>query len=178
MVLIEKKSTRIKALARRKAIPCARRQAAEDQLTSTHFPNDPLILSYGSFNDELNTWKLNQQLACEGRLLLPRVEGNHLIIHHVTDLQEDLTPSRWGILEPKPSCPTIAPTQISLVLIPGLAFDHAHHRLGYGKGHYDRFLSSLSPSTKTIGLGFREQLSEELLPTHPTDIPLHSLLLF
>lgn len=178
MVVVEKNLHRKEALAKRKAISTARRQAAERLLQPNLFADHPYILSYASFGDELNTRRLNQQLANEQRLLLPRVEGDRLIIHRVTDLQEDLTPSRWGILEPKPSCPVIDPFEISFILVPGLSFDHAHHRLGYGKGHYDRLLSMVPPSTKTIGLGFREQLSDEPLPILPTDIPLHSLMLF
>lgn len=46
--------------------------------------------------------------------------------------------------------------KIDVVFVPLLAFDKKGHRVGYGKGFYDRFLSKCKPEVITIGLSFFE----------------------
>lgn len=50
----------------------------------------------------------------------------------------------------------IASDKIEIVFVPLLAFDKQGHRVGYGKGFYDRFLSECQPETIKIGLSFFE----------------------
>lgn len=134
------------------------------------------ILSFFPIRSEIDLNPLNLDLAKQKRLILPRVEGKALIPYQVTDFRH-LTLSPLGIPEPNPSlCPPISPHEIEAILVPGLAFDQSHHRLGYGKGFYDRFLKGLS--TETIGVGFKEQWSLIPLPRDPWDLPLKTLLLF
>ena len=52
-------------------------------------------------------------------------------------------------------------TKIDVVFVPLLAFDKTGHRVGYGKGFYDKFLTECKPETIKIGLSFFE--SEELI---------------
>ena len=58
-----------------------------------------------------------------------------------------------------------------LVVVPLLAFDEKGHRLGYGKGYYDRMLASL-PRAYALGVSFEPPVSE--IPPISTDIPLHA----
>lgn len=67
-------------------------------------------------------------------------------------------------------------SQIDSILVPGLGFDREMYRIGYGKGYYDRLLSKTG-DIPTIGVGFKEQFSEELFPRDPWDIPVRELLL-
>ncbi|MGA8165397.1 MAG: 5-formyltetrahydrofolate cyclo-ligase [Waddliaceae bacterium] len=137
------------------------------------------VLSYASVADEFDTWGLNQRLAEMGKLLLPKAAGKHLNIFLVSHPAKQLAGNSWGILEPIPSmCQQIHAADTSFVLVPGLAFDALFHRLGYGKGYYDRFLSQLPASSLACGLGFKEQWSDQLLPSVTTDVPLQRLLLF
>ncbi|GAA4889960.1 5-formyltetrahydrofolate cyclo-ligase [Flaviramulus aquimarinus] len=48
----------------------------------------------------------------------------------------------------------ISNDKIEVVFIPLLAFDKLGHRVGYGKGFYDRFLTDCKPETIKIGLSF------------------------
>ncbi|GAA4246416.1 5-formyltetrahydrofolate cyclo-ligase [Winogradskyella damuponensis] len=50
----------------------------------------------------------------------------------------------------------IQSSQLEVVFIPLLAFDKLGHRIGYGKGFYDRFLADCKPETLKIGLSFFE----------------------
>ncbi len=66
--------------------------------------------------------------------------------------------------------------EVDCILVPALGFDREKFRLGYGKGYYDRFLAGVG-DIPTIGVGFKEQLCDELLPHDPWDIPVTELLL-
>jgi 5-formyltetrahydrofolate cyclo-ligase len=68
----------------------------------------------------------------------------------------------------------VDPASIDLVVTPGLAFDRRGRRLGYGGGHYDRFLRRLPPSTIRVGIGFAAQVVDRV-PAGPTDEPLDAL---
>lgn len=88
-------------------------------------------------------------------------------------LQENtvLKTSSYGIPEPVAGI-EISPELLEVIFVPLLAFDGAGHRIGYGKGFYDRFLQRCKPETVLIGLSFFGP-EEELIETYPTDIPLH-----
>lgn len=134
------------------------------------------MLSFASFGSEIDTFLLNSWLADENALLLPRVEGANLQIYEVKDLKRDLLPSALGPLEPDPNRSFLIDlATIDVVLVPALVFDAAFHRLGYGKGYYDRLLKNLS--CPSIGIGFEEQKIENLSP-EPWDVPLHAVAYF
>ena len=65
---------------------------------------------------------------------------------------DDLVPNGYGILEPTGQAVDARP---DLALIPLVSFDRNRHRLGRGKGYYDRFLASFKG--KSIALAFGEQ---------------------
>ncbi len=132
------------------------------------------IISFASRRDEINTISLNQKLALEGRLHLPKIVGDSLQIFRVLNLSADLALSSLGIWEPIPE--KCSPAEnIAAILVPGLAFDQDHFRLGYGKGHHDRLLAHLS--CPSFGIGFLEQLTDRL-PREIHDRPVTKLLLF
>ena len=84
-----------------------------------------------------------------------------------------LKPNAWGIPEPIENSDAleISPKKIEAVFVPLLAFDKMGHRIGYGKGFYDRFLAECSPKTLKIGLSFFPP-EEKLEEIFTTDIPL------
>ena len=58
---------------------------------------------------------------------------------------------------------------MDLIIVPGVAFDRENNRLGYGKGYYDRFLTS--KDILKIGLAFSEQIVD-FLECDNYDIPM------
>ncbi len=68
----------------------------------------------------------------------------------------------------------VSAASLHAVIVPGLAFDRAGNRLGRGKGVYDRFLSTLPPTTLRIGL-VPSALVADRLPTEPHDVPMHAV---
>jgi 5-formyltetrahydrofolate cyclo-ligase len=71
--------------------------------------------------------------------------------HYVYEGIEQLELNEYGIPEPNYG-KVINANQMDLVIVPLLIFDHLGHRVGYGKGFYDRFLQECNPSTLKIGL--------------------------
>ena len=66
-----------------------------------------------------------------------------------------IKPNHWNIPEPVDGIP-IENSKIDVIFVPLLCFDTQGHRVGYGKGFYDNFLSNCNPETITIGLSLFE----------------------
>ena len=65
----------------------------------------------------------------------------------------ELIENRWGIREPV-SGEVLGPEQIDLVIVPLLCFDASGHRVGYGRGMYDRFLAGCRADCLKVGLSY------------------------
>ncbi len=119
------------------------------------------VLFYVSNDEEVSTHDFIQEQLKQGRnVYLPRVEGDQLVICRIQEW-EDLDTGFLSILEPNQDCAVCHPSLIDVVLVPGIAFDKRGYRVGYGRGHYDRLLSTL-PEAQKIGLAFEEQLVEHI----------------
>ncbi len=164
----------------RSHIPRDRREEAEQRLYSelkSLTENHVAVLSFFSFRNEISMHKLNEDLATNSKLLLPKVHEKQLQLYKVVDPKAQCVPNVWGVLEPDPAqCERMDEAAFSLVFVPGLAFDQERHRLGYGKGYYDRLLENVV--AQKVGIGFKEQLSPTPLPIDPHDISLDQILLF
>lgn len=131
------------------------------------------LLLYHSLPDEVRTHTFIERWSHEKHLILPAVlPDNTLELRHYTG-PHDLRTGAYGISEPVGQL-LADYRSIDLALIPGVAFDSHHNRLGRGKGYYDRLLPQL-PAYK-IGLCFHFQLLDGPLPTEPTDIPMDEIL--
>ncbi|MET0389152.1 MAG: 5-formyltetrahydrofolate cyclo-ligase, partial [Polyangiales bacterium] len=73
-----------------------------------------------------------------------------------------------------PDAPLIAPSEVDLVIVPGLAFDGAGQRIGYGRAFYDRLLPQLTQAFR-VGLAYDFQLLAEL-PVEAHDVPMHCVI--
>ncbi len=173
--MIPKHKWRQKLLIERKNLNLQRRHCAAQTLFE-NLKRRGNLLSFSSFNSEINLSLLNAFLAARGQLFLPRVEGESLALYRVGDLEKQLVRSPLGVLEPDPRlCQNASLSEIDAILIPGLGFDRDLYRLGYGKGHYDRLLAQTQ--IRSIGVGFVEQSIDALFPRDPWDLPVQELLL-
>lgn len=106
-------------------------------------------------NKEPNTWLIVDRIRREHphiRLSVPRVNNQTAEIEsfYFEGLHQ-LKTNTWGIQEPRQGVPT-EPGKIDIVLVPLLAFDLTGHRVGYGKGFYDKFLALCHASCRRIGI--------------------------
>ncbi|MDE1921437.1 MAG: 5-formyltetrahydrofolate cyclo-ligase [Candidatus Omnitrophica bacterium] len=136
------------------------------------------ILFYVSMPGEVDTSAMIHKAFYLGkRVALPIVEQNQRkLIPTFISSMEDVHKGAYGIPEPyfDPQ-KTAAAKDLDAAVVPGLAFDRLHHRLGRGAGYYDRFLSTLPDRVTTIGLAFDFQLTESL-PTEAHDMPLSQVI--
>lgn len=104
----------------------------------------------------------------------PRVNGGELLFIRVPD-RAALLASRWNLLEPphREDC-VVPPEEIGLLLVPGVAFTPDGHRLGRGRGFYDRFLAHPALRAASFGVCFSEQVVPEL-PVEAHDRPVARL---
>ncbi len=135
------------------------------------------VMFYLSFRNEVQTPLMVRQALHEGkRVGVPVVCNNtkQLLISELHDLDNELRPGSFGILEPKPQF--VRPmelSQIELVILPGVAFDELGHRLGYGGGYYDKLLEQ-ADNQLLFGLAYESQVVSAL-PTLPHDVKVNML---
>ena len=132
------------------------------------------ILAYYSLPDEVCTRQLIDELIADGKtVLLPKVlDAGRMELRRYTG-PHDLTEGAYGIMEPVGE-PFTDYALIDIALIPGMAFDAAGHRLGRGRGYYDRFLNSqwsMVNGQWLIGLCFDFQ-KVDTVPSDDHDIPV------
>jgi 5-formyltetrahydrofolate cyclo-ligase len=119
------------------------------------------VMAFSSFGSEVDTGPIIEHLARDGRrVALPRVEGGNIVpVEHRPG--DPAKPSSFGPLEPSAG-ERIRPEEIDVVIVPGLAFDRSGHRVGYGRGFYDRFLGTLRPDALAVGICFSVQLVDDV----------------
>ena len=147
--------------------------------SSSEFRLAKHILFYVSYDNEVYTHKMIKHgLRYRKQIFVPisQVDSHTLAISELVDFEQDLVPTTYGILEPKSDCIRLAnPKELDMVIVPGIAFDIQGNRLGHGVGYYDNFLRCLSPTIKTIGLAFKEQILSEL-PKTDNDVPVNIII--
>jgi len=99
------------------------------------------------------------------RLVIPRVSGDKME-NILFEGNYQLENTKWGMTEPRAGV-HVNPQEIDMVLVPLLAFDKYGHRVGFGKGYYDKFLSACKPTCKKVGISFFEE--EIILDVNPFD---------
>lgn len=142
------------------------RQRLEEEAA---FEQAQSVLVYLSTPEEVDTHGIVKDLLTKGiTVYAPRVTKDELILCKI-DSWEALEPSTMGILEARSDVPEAHPQNVDLILVPGIAFDEHGHRIGYGKGYYDKLLKTIRGYK--VGLAFSEQVINEI-PSEAHDVPL------
>ena len=132
------------------------------------------IAIYAPLPHEVNLLPLVQAYP-QHRFAFPLcLPAHQLEFRMVTDPRLDLRPGKMGIPEPAPHTRAVAPQEIDLLIVPGVAFTLAGDRLGYGGGYYDRFLPRCRRA-RILALAFAEQL-EASLPTDSHDLRIPEII--
>lgn len=119
------------------------------------------VFLYISYNREVDTYMLLSQCFMDGKkVYAPKVLSKIDMEFYCIQDEHDLVSGYMGIMEPSDSCEK-ANTRDGLFIMPGLAFDYDFHRIGYGGGFYDRYLSIDNTFIKAA-LAFDFQLLESI----------------
>lgn len=119
------------------------------------------VFLYISYNREVDTYMLLSQCFMDGKkVYAPKVLSKTDMEFYCIQNEHDLVSGYMGIMEPSDSCEK-AKTRDGLFIMPGLAFDYDFHRIGYGGGFYDRYLSEDNTFIKAA-LAFDFQLLESI----------------
>lgn len=134
------------------------------------------ISLYSSFANEVLTEEIFERASSDGKqICYPRVvrgRTRHLEFFKVTSMDE-LSSGPYEIKEPAEGGDKVDPKGLDLVVVPGVAFDGAGGRLGYGKGYYDMALGAAGCAI--VGLAYEFQVLKEDIPLEPFDVRLTAL---
>jgi len=123
--------------------------------------NSQNIACYFPIGSEVDTYAIMLDILKQNKcLLLPKVVNDNLVFYNIPNL-EKLEKGHFGIMEPKDSCKKA--DRIDCVLIPTVGVSKLGIRLGYGKGYYDKFLSS------TDAIKISLTYSKQIVKTIPSD---------
>lgn len=137
------------------------------------YRNANTIYGYLPYNQEVRTVPMLERAIRDGkRVAVPKVYGDEMKFIYMDDLN-CVEEGYAGIPEPVADEP-VADDPTALVLMPGLAFDKEGHRIGYGGGFYDKFLSA-EPKHPTLALCYAFQMLPKI-ETEEYDIPVDCVL--
>jgi 5-formyltetrahydrofolate cyclo-ligase len=176
----KKRELREAAIARRDLMPPDDRVRAARKIAASAFPvalpQGAIVSGFSPIKTEFNPLPLMRVLAKAGaRLALPKVMGRGKPLSlRSWNFGEPLISGVWGIREPGPEAPEVAP---DILLVPFAAFDRAGYRIGYGAGYYDMTLAGLRAKKKIVAIGIGFALQEvEKVPVEAHDERLDYIL--
>ncbi|HEX8100240.1 MAG TPA: 5-formyltetrahydrofolate cyclo-ligase [Actinomycetota bacterium] len=175
-VAAEKERLRTKMRAVRDAIPLGERTRMARRIEENLFSLPEVeaartVLLFSSFGSEVPTDDMIERLLREGRsVVLPYLVERRMEAAGIT-ASDPLVATSYGPKEP-PHRVSVDPIGIDVAIAPGLAFDRQGYRLGYGGGHFDRYLGRLRSDASRVGIAFAVQLIPNV-PRGPGDTSMH-----
>ncbi len=136
------------------------------------------VLLYAAQKDEIDVSMIAEAALAKGKkILFPRCDRkNHTMQYHIVSSLDELVEDESGNIEPPETAPVYDvknETGGAVCFVPGLVYDRAGFRLGYGKGFYDRYLSEFSGCT--IGVVYSDYILSEV-PRGRFDVSVDILL--
>lgn len=134
--------------------------------------NVHIFLSIEKFK-EVNTSFFITYFKNQGvKIFVPKMIKGKLIAVELVD-EKYLIENSFGILEPTSNVNECL--EFDFIITPLLYADLQGNRVGYGKGYYDSFFSSLHQDSQKIGIGFFSP-EENVDDVSSTDVPLDYLI--
>jgi len=127
------------------------------------------IHCYVAWRNEVNTHQLIKDTLGTGRRIIVPVTdlSSHTLLHSEIKSFDELKKGTFGILEPpKDRFLKVKISEFDLVIVPGVAFDLSGHRIGFGGGFYDGFMSTINVTK--IALAYEFQIVDKI-PTRTED---------
>lgn len=168
MVSHLKEALRREILKKRDSLPKEEAAAMSDAVAEALFKTSRFIEAkriafYITKGSEVDTRMMIFRAMQAGKEVLVPVTDHKITFYKFSSFT-DLKPGKYQILEPQTrEAPSEEP---DIIIVPGVVFGLCMHRLGYGKGYYDKYLSS-SPAYR-IGICYDIQVVDKL-PIHEND---------
>lgn len=181
----DKREARAWAKAQRAALPEAARSAGSQAIAQRFLqtwnasrPSSLFVFLPMAGSLEVDTWPLIRAVWAQwpATRVLASVSGMADCSMRLFEIGPDtqLKTNAWGIPEPVNATPFEG--QVDAVIVPLLTFDERGHRVGYGKGFYDRFLAGpQGQGSERIGVSLLGA-APQLIPASAQDQPLHACL--
>jgi 5-formyltetrahydrofolate cyclo-ligase len=145
-------------------------------LRSNHFAISESLGVYLPIDNEVRTQEIIQRgLDSAKKVALPSIESDRMRFYQLDDSllrESSLAIGKFGIREPHKRVAEI--TKLDLLIVPGIAFDYAGARIGYGRGYFDRYIKNAKVSF-SLGLGYQFQLVSRPLPQSNWDQRINGL---
>lgn len=156
----------IKAQLNSRDIDLASKKISQYLFDLQEFQLATTIFLYAAFNTEVQTKYIDEKARELGKIVCyPKIEGKHMMNFYKVESIQHLIPCLHGnmsIYEPDSSlCKKIISDENTLIIVPGLAFDHKKMRVGYGGGYYDYYLST-HKKMSAIGVCMAFQLVDDI----------------
>ncbi|MCK5706136.1 MAG: 5-formyltetrahydrofolate cyclo-ligase [Candidatus Aureabacteria bacterium] len=134
------------------------------------------VFTYIATKGEPNTLFLLKEILNKKEVYVPRCLDNDNITAIRIRSFKDLSKGKYGIAEPKPDLTELFHCDSeSIILVPGIVFDEKGHRIGRGKGCYDRYLARQKKKCPVWGICFDFQILK-LIPFDSWDIKMTGLI--
>ena len=175
---MEKSVLRTMLREKKRALTEAQIESASARLAQALFAHPmyrkaSALYAYLSYNQEVRTEAILRQALADGkRVAVPKVYGDAMKFLWLDDLNRTVS-GAYSIPEPVGDEPEAA-DETALILMPGLAFDPAGHRCGYGGGFYDKYLAA-HKEHPTIALCYGFQMYDHL-DVDEFDIPVDTVI--
>ena len=117
-----------------------------------------IFISISKYNELDTSFIINKLKSEKKNIIVPKILNNELVHIAIND-QTEFSINEYGIKEPNNGNSFII-QNLDLIFIPLLAYDLEGHRVGYGKGYYDRFLKLTNKSSLKIGLSFFDPINK------------------
>ncbi len=135
------------------------------------------VSSYVSMGTEVDTSILLDYCLKEfGHIAIPNIEPNMNMGMVRLESLDELVISNFNFGQLNPNIKNsenrdVGSSSLDVIIVPLLAFDISRNRLGYGKGNYDKYLSTLSNNVPKVGIAFSSQIIDSI-PVEAHDVQL------
>lgn len=147
------------------------RDIAAGIIDSPLFKNASMLLIYAPLENEINLLPLAHVARKRGMpIAFPRCDkATNTMGFYILPEGQKLIPGAYGIPEPPEDAQVCVPDENALCIVPALSYDLSGNRIGYGKGYYDRYLSTFPGIA--VGATYASMLLKNV-PTEAHDLPV------
>lgn len=158
-IRIQKNKIREEYREKRKALPIEEKNFRDTSickkfLTLTSYRYSSALLMYAPTGEEVDVSLIINDALSKGKTVaFPRCNPeNSSMVYHIVNSMDQLCLGNYGLLEPFADLPVYDKDgQNAICVIPAIVYDKKGYRVGYGKGYYDRYLSSFKGIKAGVG---------------------------